>query len=236
METMDLPISYNWGHNLNYPEIVKKLHQESSLIVINEFPLDDNELQSFINHLGVILKESRNNNAEGVFDVKIARQNNFFTSVANSNLAFPLHTDCADFDSVPNTIGLLCVEPADENQGTNSFMSLNTLLNHLSEHEKQKLLNKKWKFRNQEKSILQKENGIYKICYDRITMESFSELNRDEIEELNNLDKIFKDLSFKIKLKKGDLILFRNDLMLHGRDEIDINSTRLIKRIRFNIN
>ncbi|WP_410719794.1 TauD/TfdA family dioxygenase [Burkholderia sp. SIMBA_043] len=56
------------------------------------------------------------------------------------------------------------------------------------------------------------------------------------MEELNNLDKIFKDLSFKIKLKKGDLILFRNDLMLHGRDEIDINSKRLIKRIRFNIN
>lgn len=236
MEAADLPISYNWGHNLNYTEIAKKLHQESSLIVINEFPLDDNELQSFINHLGIILKESRNNNAEGVFDVKIARQNNFFTSIANSNLAFPLHTDCADFDSVPNTIGLLCVEPAHENQGINNFMYLNTLLNHLSEHEKQKLLNKKWKFRNQEKSILQKENGIYTICYDRITMESFSELSRDEIEELNNLDKIFKNFSFKIKLKKGDLILFRNDLMLHGRDEIDINSQRLIKRIRFNIN
>lgn len=67
-------------------------------------------------------------------------------------------------------------------------------------------------------------------------MESFSKLDKDEIEELNNLDKLFKSLSFKIKLEKGDLILFRNDLMLHGRDKIDINSERLIKRIRFDIN
>lgn len=236
MEVPDLSINYNWEKDLNDLSVIENLRQEYSLVIIKDFPLNDDELQSFINRLGVALIEKRNNNSKAVFDVTIARQNNFFTSIANSNLAFPLHTDCADFDSVPNTIGLLCVEPADENQGTNNFMYLNTLLNHLSETEKQQLLNKKWKFRNQEKSILQKENGIYKICYDRITMESFSELSRDEIEELNNLDKIFKNFSFKIKLKKGDLILFRNDLMLHGRDEIDINSKRLIKRIRFNIN
>lgn len=235
MEAAEWLINYHWEKNIDFDEILKNLHDGNSLIVIKNFPLDDNELQSFIYRLGITLKEIQNNKGKDVFDVKITRQNNYFTSVANSNLAFPLHTDCADFDSVPNTIGLLCVEPADENQGTNNFMSLNTLLSHLSEHEKQKLLNKKWKFRNQERSILYVEKGIYKICYDRITMESFSELNRDEIKELNNLDETFKDLAFKIKLKKGDLILFRNDLMLHGRDKIDINSQRLIKRIRFDL-
>lgn len=66
-------------------------------------------------------------------------------------------------------------------------------------------------------------------------MESFSELNETEIDQLNSLDSLFESKLFKIKLQKGDLILFRNDLVLHGRDEIDINSKRLIKRIRFNI-
>jgi len=234
-ESQDVLINYNWEKNLNFPEIIKQLRQEHSLLIIKNFPLNDDELQSFINHLGAPLIEKRNNNGKAVFDVTIARRNSFFTSIANSNLTFPLHTDCADFDSVPNTIGLLCVEPASEDQGINNFMLLRDLLANLPENEKQKLLNKKWKFRNQERSILSLENGNYRICYDRITMESFSKLNKDEIEELNNLDKLFKSLSFKIKLEKGDLILFRNDLMLHGRDKININSKRLLKRIRFDV-
>ncbi|MGD1320605.1 TauD/TfdA family dioxygenase [Chryseobacterium sp. 2R14A] len=234
MEAPDLQINYKWGQSLNYSEIRDYLQRES-LVTIKDFPLNDDELQSFINHLGTPLNEKRNNNGKTVFDVKITQHNNFFTSIANSNLAFPLHTDCADFNSIPNTIGLLCVEAAHEDEGTNNFMLLTDLLKHLSEIEKQKLLNKKWKFRNQERSILSSENDNHKICYDRITMQSFSKLTPIEIEELNNLDKLFRSLSFKIKLKKGDLILFRNDVMLHGRDKIDINSQRLIKRIRFDI-
>ncbi len=211
------------------------LRQGKSLVIVKDFPPHDDELQSFIGRLGVVLNEKRNNNGKAVFDVKITRRNNFFTSIANSNLIFPLHTDCADFDQIPDTVGLLCVESAEEDQGINTFMFLNDLLRHLSEDERQKLLNKKWKFRNQERSILEIENGRYKICYDRITMQSFSKLTEVEIEELNNLDKLFKHLSFNIKLKKGDLILFRNDLMLHGRSAIDTNSNRLMKRVRFTI-
>ncbi|MBM7421639.1 MULTISPECIES: TauD/TfdA family dioxygenase [Chryseobacterium] len=235
MEVPDLLINYNWEKDVNHLEIAENLRQGHPLVIIKNFPLSDDQLQSFINHLGVSLIEKRNNNGKDVFDVKITRQNNFFTSIANSNLSFPLHTDCADFDSIPNAIGLLCIEPAGEDQGSNNFMLLNSLLKKISQDEKQKLLNKKWKLRNQERSILSIENGSYAICYDRITMESFSELNNDEIKELNELDKLFNSLSFKIKLDKGDLILFRNDLILHGRDKIDLNSNRLIKRIRFNI-
>lgn len=235
MEIQDLLINYNWKQDLNHQEITEDLRQGKSLVIVKDFPPHDDELQSFIGRLGVVLNEKRNNNGKAVFDVKITRRNNFFTSIANSNLIFPLHTDCADFDQIPDTVGLLCVESAEEDQGINTFMFLNDLLRHLSEDERQKLLNKKWKFRNQERSILEIENGRYKICYDRITMESFSKLTEVEIEELNNLDKLFKHLSFNIKLKKGDLILFRNDLMLHGRSAIDTNSNRLMKRIRFTI-
>lgn len=235
MEAAEWLINYNWEKNQDCEQILKNLQAGNSLIVISNFPLNDTELQSFVHNIGITLKEKRNNNGKDVFDVKITRQNNFFTSIANSNLSFPLHTDCADFDSIPNAICLLCVEPADEGQGSNNFMFLKSLLKKISQNEKQKLMNKKWKLRNQERSILSIENGSYAICYDRITMESFSELNNDEIKELNELDKLFNSLSFKIKLDKGDLILFRNDLILHGRDKIDLNSNRLIKRIRFNI-
>ncbi|RLJ34069.1 TfdA family taurine catabolism dioxygenase TauD [Chryseobacterium sp. 7] len=230
-----MSINYIWGQDLSYPEIKENLQQGNSLVIVKGFPLDDDELQAFVSQLGISLNEKRNNNGKAVFDVKIARRNHFFTSIANSNLVFPLHTDCADFDTIPNTIGLLCVEPAEEDQGTNYFMLLNSLLKHLTEDEKQKLLNKKWKFRNRERSILEIENGKYKICYDRITMESFSKLTPTETEELSHLDQLFKSLSFSIKLEKGDLILFRNDLMLHGRSSINVNSNRLIKRIRFTI-
>lgn len=236
MEVSDLLIKFKFDENLNYSEIVNNLKKGDNLVLIKEFPLSDIDFQSFINYIGISLKENRNNNRKDIFDVKISKQNNFFTSIANSNLAFPLHSDCADFDSIPNCIGLLCVEPASEEQGTNNFMFLSHLINELSEDEIQYLLNKKWKFRNQWRSILIDNNGSYKICYDRITMESFTEIQEREREELNKLDKIFENLSLKVKLEKGDLILFRNDLMLHGRNEIDINSNRLIKRIRFNVN
>ena len=191
---------------------------------------------SYIEKLGVPIHERRNNDGLAVFDVKISLQNHFFRSMATTNLAFPLHTDCADFEAVPNCIGLLCVEPADKEQGSNTFAFLNDILKNLSAEKTQWLLDKQWKFRTQMKSILSLDNETYKICYDRITMESFTDLNDAEIAELKLLNQLFEAESFKIKLKKGDLILFRNDLMLHGRDQIDFHSKRFIKRIRFHIN
>lgn len=236
MEVSDLLTSFDFLKDFNLQNIIETLRKGQTIVLIKNFPLLDHEFQSFINSIGGSVKENRNNSRQDVFDVKIAMQNKFFTSIANSALAFPLHTDCADFDVIPNCVGLLCVEPAIEQQGANNFIFLNKIISQLSEKEIHDLLNKKWKFRNQYRSILSFVNGNYQICYDRITMESFSEINEKEIEVLNNLDKIFEANSFKIKLEKQDLILFRNDLLLHGRDEIDTNSKRLIKRIRFNVN
>lgn len=232
---MELLTKRNYNNSLDYPAILKELKSGSSIIYIEDFPLDENQLVSFIDQLGEPVNEKRNNNGLSVFDVKISRYNNFFESFANSNLDFPLHTDCADFDSIPNCIALLCVKPAGENQGINNFTLLDTVLSELTENRKQELLNKKWGFKNQSRSILTCNNGSYSISYDRITMESFYELNETEMEELDKLDNLFKRKSFQIKLRQGDLVLFRNDLVLHGRGEMDIDSKRLIKRIRFNI-
>lgn len=236
MEVLDLLTSFDFEKDFNPQNIIKTLQKGETIVLIENFPLLDHEFQSFINSIGDSVKENRNNCRQDIFDVKISKQNNFFTSIAASAFSFPLHTDCADFDVIPNCVGFLCVEPAIKEQGANNFVFLRKIINQLSENVIHNLLHKKWKFRNQYRSILSGNNGNYHICYDRITMESFSEINEKEIEELNNLDKIFEANSFKIKLKKQDLVLFRNDLLLHGRDEIDIDSKRLIKRIRFNMN
>jgi len=227
--------NYNFQEELIDEKIREKLRKGEGIILIKNFPLSDEDLTSFINKIGLPIKENRNNDRSSIFNVKIFKQNNFFKSIANSNLDFPLHTDCADFKLIPNCIGLLCVNPAILKQGTSTFVLLKELIKELSKEEIKELSTKKWKFRNQFKSILSLKSNEYKICYDRITIESFSEINNKEIEQLNMLDNLLAKKTFKIKLKKGDLILFRNDIILHGRTKIDLNSNRLIKRIRFNV-
>ncbi|MCF2875397.1 MULTISPECIES: TauD/TfdA family dioxygenase [unclassified Tenacibaculum] len=236
MEKLDLLTRYKFNQNLAYEDIISELRRGDRIILLEDFPLSDSQFQSFINRIGTSIFENKNNDRKDIYDVKIAKQNIFFRSIANSNLSFPLHTDCADFDSIPNCIGLLCVEPAAHKQGTNTFMFLEDLLKQLSEKQVRELVNKKWNFRNQSRSILTKESSTYKLCYDRITIESFSKTTNAEKEQLNRLDSLFKQNAFELKLKKGELVLFRNDLMLHGRTEIDINSNRLVKRIRFDVN
>ena len=235
MEVQDSLIRYNFDQNLNYKNIIENLQKRNILVLLENFPLYDCDLQSFISQIGKSINENRNNEGQDVFDVKIEKQNNFFQSIANSNLSFPLHTDCADFEIIPNCVGLLCVTPASLEQGINSFVFLDKIISQLPEIKIQELLTKKWKFRTKWRSVLTAENDNFKICYDRISIESFSEISKAESQELSELDMLFKQNAFNIKLKKGDLILFRNDLMLHGRSEIDINSNRLIKRIRFDV-
>ena len=134
MEVSDLLISYLFDENLSYDKIVENLQKGNVLVLIKEFPLSDIDFQSFIKHIGVSLKENRNNDRKDIFDVKIFKQNDFFSSIANSNLAFPLHTDCADLEFIPNCIRLLCVETAKEEQGANNFMYLNNFIKQLSKN------------------------------------------------------------------------------------------------------
>ncbi|MFK7746756.1 MAG: TauD/TfdA family dioxygenase [Kordia sp.] len=226
---------YTYHKDLVSQSIIEDLQQGNTIVLIENFPLIDADLQTFIKPLGVSVKEIRNNNGKDVFDVKVKKQNGFFTSIANSNLTFPLHTDCADFASIPNCIGLLCVQPATDNQGKSRFVFLEEILKQLSKEEIQELTSKKWNFRGQSRSILSLTHNGYKICYDRITMETFSKLNDAEKKYLSKLDRLFEKNIIETQLKKGDLILFRNDLLLHGRTKIDLDSDRLLKRIRFDL-
>lgn len=227
--------SYVFNKKLNSREISEQLLKGDKIILIKNFPLLDEDLIFFIKSFGSPIKENRNSNSDAIFNVTIAKQNNFFRSIANSNHSLPLHTDCADFKSIPNCIALLCVEPAKVNQGASTFASILDILNTLSASEIEKLSSYNWNYRNKHRSILIFKNKQATICYDRITIESFSQITQEDKNYLDKIDCIFDNVSFKTHLKKGDLILFRNDLFLHGRDHFDINSKRLFKRIRFNI-
>ncbi|MGH1383174.1 TauD/TfdA family dioxygenase [Kordia sp.] len=226
---------YTYHKDLVLQPVINNLQQGNTIVLVENFPLTDVDLQTFIKRLGISIKEIRNNNGKDVFDVKVFKQNGFFTSIANSNLAFPLHTDAADFKDIPNCVGLLCVQPSPLHQGKSRFVFLEEILKQLSKEEIQELTTKKWNFRGQSRSIITNESNQYQICYDRITMETFSKLNDTEKQYLSKLDKIFNSKVVEFKLKKGDLILFRNDLLLHGRTKIDLDSDRLLKRIRFDL-
>jgi hypothetical protein len=226
---------YSYSKDINTQKILEELRIGNSVVLIENFPESEEIYQAFIKHLGTSVKEIRNNNGQDIFDVKVNTQNGYFTSIANSNLTFPLHTDSADFVTIPNCIGLLCMEPASGDQGQSQFVFIEDILKELSAEALQELTTKQWNFRGQTRSILQEVSGEYKICYDRITMESFSKLSDDEKAYLSSLDRIFKKHILEFKLQKGDLILFRNDRLLHGRSKIDLDSKRLLKRIRFHI-
>lgn len=220
---------------LNTQEVRHQLHLGKQLVLIKNFPLDDLYLENFILKLGKPVLEARNIKGKSVFDVEVSKHNDFFKSIANSNLDFPLHTDCSDFNPIPNSIAMLCVEPAHKQQGISHFALLATILDTLSDAEKKELVQKQWTFRNKQRPILLQENNTYTICYDRITIESFSDVSPKDLELLNKLDTLFIASSFSMLLEKGDLILFRNDLMLHGRGGFDIDTQRLLKRVRFQI-
>ncbi|WP_196887367.1 TauD/TfdA family dioxygenase [Aureivirga sp. CE67] len=228
-------INYNYSEEIDFVQISKDLETSNSIICIENFPESDEKLSNFIKNIGIPIEDFKNNKIKTVFDVKVMKQKGYFKSVANSNYTFPLHTDCADYEKVPNCIGLLCVQPAENNEGANTFVDLESILKQLSESEIELLTTKKWWFRKIYKPILEIDNQTKSIFYDRITMESFTKLDTSEKMILNKLDQIFIQNSFKINLKKGELILFRNDLFLHGRESFEIDSNRLLKRIRFTL-
>lgn len=232
----DWLISLVFSNELDYKPISDILHQGKSIVLLKNVPLNDDILSSIVSHLGIPITELRNNNNKDVFDVKVFKNQGLFRSIANSNLDFPLHTDCADFKETPNVIGLLCVNPAPKNQGISTFAFVSDIVKKLNFDTITVLLEEKWAFKNYFKPILTQKKEQFRICYDRITMESYTELKEEKVKKLDLLDTIFKKCTLELKLESGDLILFRNDLLLHGRTGFEITSNRLFKRVRFHLN
>ncbi len=206
---------------------------DEPLLLIHNFPNDDTVLNDFINNMGQSLVDFRSKDT--IFEVKISKRKQFFKSYANSNHYFSLHTDCSDFETIPDGLAMLCVRPAEQG-GESIFIPLTDVISHLSEKEIAFLLDKQWLFRNQYRSILSLDEGNsggYKVCYNRIMLEGYASLTDEEQAFLDNFDKLLVKYAVVYKLQANDLILCNNHKLLHGRTDFDESSDRLIKRIRF---
>lgn len=207
------------------------LSDPEKVILIEGFPDDNTVLQRMASQLGEPLLEDRNLHEAAVFEVKVNKEDGLFTSYANTHFDFPLHTDCSDFVKVPELIILYCVRPAKVG-GESLFVPLSGIMAHLPTILFQALVTKKWKFRRLEREVIQAQDTSYRLFYNRIMIQSYSKITQEEVEWLDQFDTICYQNSFAKRLERGDLVLFRNDKVLHGRTAFPEDADRLLKRIR----
>ncbi|MFT5891732.1 MAG: alpha-ketoglutarate-dependent taurine dioxygenase [Dokdonia sp.] len=127
---------------------------------------------------------------------------------------------------------MLCVRPSEEG-GESLFVSLSDLITNLPDALLAILTTKQWRFNTANHPIITQTPTGPTICYNRLMMESYAELTQQELDLLDQLDRMCDQLTFRVKLKANDLIVFRNDLFLHGRTDFSLDSNRLLKRVRF---
>lgn len=223
-----------YKNHIDIDKLVYRNLLDNKAVLINNFPTEESCLIDFILKLGIPIEDFRNR-GEAYFEVKVEGKSGFYSSYANCPYHFPLHTDCSDFEHIPNTICLFCVEPA--NLGGDSILTnINNIVQNMDADLKHFLLTHKFKMREKLRSILYKINANnFGIIYNRIILENFSKLTDNERMQLDKLDALINKFILKISLKKGDLLIVRNDTYLHGRTGFEENSKRLLRRIRFNI-
>lgn len=230
MKSCLIRLSYN--ENFEIDILKKTLCDGKKIIIISDFPTTDEPFINFISALGKPLIETRNKDRKAIFEVKVVGSNNVFPSFANSNLDFPLHTDCANFEKIPNAVALLCVRQAAQG-GASIFALLSDIMENISEDLKAFLLSKSFHFGKQFRPILNLDNEHFRINYSRMILEYYSKLSEREINLLNQFEDLIYEHSFQFKLQPNELILFRNDLVLHGRTDFNLTADRLLKRVRF---
>lgn len=225
-------INYDY-HTIKDTEFVKQCKATpNQIILIENFPNNDSLLDTFLASLGTAILESRNQDEGSIFQVTVQNNEGYFTSYATSNLFFPVHTDGSDFEIPPTYVAMYCVRPSQEG-GESLFVSLSDLMKHLPKALIAILSTKLWMFNTVKRSILTQTATGFRICYNRFMIESYSELTKQELDVLDELDRVCEAHTFRVKLKENDLILFRNDLFLHGRTGFPVDADRLLKRIRF---
>jgi alpha-ketoglutarate-dependent taurine dioxygenase len=200
-------------------------------MLIEGFPNEDHMLNDFLSHIGNAIHEHRNEDSGSIFKVQVDQTETHFSSYANSNIFFPVHTDCSNYKEIPQYIALLCVTPSTEG-GESLFVNLSKLIQKLPKPLFTLLIQKHWAFGDVHRPVISLIQEKYSICYNRIIMESYADLTQDELHILNEFDALCQKLTFTLSLKANDLIIFRNDLLLHGRTDFPLNAGRVLKRVR----
>ncbi|MEP0264313.1 TauD/TfdA family dioxygenase [Dokdonia sp.] len=219
-------------HKEILPSVLESLQRfPEEIALIEGFPSQDYVLNDFLSHIGNAVHEHLNEDSGSIFKVQVHHKEAHFSSYANSNLFFPVHTDCSNYKEIPEYVALLCVTPSIEG-GESLFVKLSELIQELPKPLLAILTQKHWAFGNVYRPVISLIQGKYSICYNRITMESYTDLTQDELHILNEFDDLCRKLTFTLSLKANDLIIFRNDLLLHGRTDFPLHAHRVLKRVR----
>lgn len=227
----DIVIKYFKNNQLT--DIQNCLNDDSDIIVINNF--NENNLENLIVSLGLPLYEKRNCNSGMTYNVELKKEYGYYKAFANCHLKFPLHTDCSDFSIIPNSIALYCVRQAKKG-GESTFARVDEIVDKLDENTVQFLLKNEFSFNSIKRPILYKNiNEKYSMVFNRIILERYQKFTNEEFKYIKILVKAIEECTFEHETKKNQLIIFKNDTFLHGRNSFSEDSDRLLKRIRFTI-
>jgi alpha-ketoglutarate-dependent taurine dioxygenase len=167
-----------------------------------------------------------------------------------NNALFPFHLDGAYYPTVPRYAILYCIRPSLEG-GNTFFTKAESVIDKLESKYDSNFLKSLYiiyvspeKKKYKKPLIEEVENGKQLNWYSSLYIEpdpqSLSSNNRRILTQLlgefiNDVEHYLKEnVIYSHKWKKNDLVLFNNQLLLHGRDKItDINNNRLLYRIWF---
>lgn len=211
--------------------VVQQYLRRNSVVLISNFVNDNYRIKSFIESLGVPLYESRNVDEGIIFEVKISKYKDCYQSKAQSSHKFELHTDCSDYMDVPNAVALYCVNQS-KIGGETYMLNVVKLIDSIGQEMFNDLTRIKWNFNGVKAEILSLDKCVR---YNREIIEISHPICNKEDELLDYLDKMFSESAFVLKLKPRQMLIFRNDKYLHGRNSFTDDSNRLLKRIRFSL-
>lgn len=210
------------------------LHQ-SSIILIKDFPTNNQTLINFCKQIGKPIEEPQILQHlladKYIFDVKI--NNSQISTWASTNSNMDCHTDGSYITNVPDIVVLLCVKPALRG-GETLLISVDTLYSKLTPIEVMKLQHIHFPFRGHFFPILTKSQNEFFIRYSRMIIEATPNSIKANIDSnlLDKIDAIIAEYQNTIKLEKGDCLILNNKKILHGRSAFDYSSDRHLKRIR----
>ena len=159
------------------------------------------------------------------------------------------HTDSPQWPDVPDSVGLLCINPAKEG-GINKFLSAYSIHNEINKKDPFLLellyskfyFDKRGEFKEGEsptvfEPIFSYANNELHFRYLRNYIDDGYKtqnkiLSNDQINSLNIIDEVTqnKKLSLDYEMKSGDMVFFNNHRILHGRTSFEDFEDQNLKR------
>lgn len=201
--------------------------------IVSGMPCEDSLLESLALSLGEPLYEPHHLNQGMICRVEVESRAD--RPYASTPWHFPGHTDCTDFAEPPDTVLLLCEEPA--GKGGNSFVApLSELLARLRPSDLMELRRPQFYFRYGYLPVLTMANRQLRIRYNRVMLDMFTPEPEPQLKALmDRLDQIIEECSFSFTLSKGDCMILNNHRCVHGRTAFEDDGRRLMKRVRLNL-